>query len=101
MFEFILSLIFDFFLFQIFYSKKMPNITALERITRFIQNDRNIKPMKKWSQRFRFANLTSDLDNRNPYFKSLMKQVRAILVIVSGDDVIKMLKGITYSFEYV
>ena len=78
----------------------MPNITALERITRFIHGERNIKPMKKWSQRYRFANLNSDFDNRNPYFKSLMKQVREILVIVSGDDVIEMLKGIYYSFEY-
>jgi|LakMenEpi03Aug12_release.lakeMendotaPanAssembly.Ray.scaffolds.fasta_scaffold1591763_1 hypothetical protein len=74
----------------------MPNITALERITRFIHSDRNIKPMKKWSQRFRFANLTSGLDNRNPYLKRIMKQVKEILVIVSGDDVVEMLKGIYY-----
>jgi hypothetical protein len=52
--------------------------------------------MKKWSQRFRFANLTSGLDNRNPYLKRIMKQVKEILVIVSGDDVVEMLKGIYY-----
>ena len=30
-----------------------------------------------------------------------MKQVRAILVIVSGDDVVEMLKGICDCFEYL
>jgi hypothetical protein len=78
----------------------MPNITALERITRFINSEKNVKQMKKWSQRFKFANLTSDLDNRNHYLKRLMKQVRAILVIVSGDDVVEMLKGSCFCFEH-
>jgi hypothetical protein len=47
--------------------------------------------MKKWSQRFRNA----DMYGRNSwYLKKLLKQIKQILVIVSGDDVIEILKGI-------
>ena len=66
----------------------MVNITALERITRLI-NEENLLPMRRWSNRYRY--------NRNkidPYLNKLIKQIRNILYIVSGDDIINMLSGI-------
>ena len=67
----------------------MVNITALQRLTRFISNE-NLKPMKKWSSRFR----TTELDGTQSwYLKGLIRQIRKILNILSGYDYIEMMKG--------
>ncbi len=71
----------------------MVNICALERISRYIESDRLIKPMKKWSNRFLRSN-NDEFDNRSWYVKRLINQIRDLLVLVSGDDVVQMLKGV-------
>jgi|LakMenE18May11ns_1017448.scaffolds.fasta_scaffold8390583_1 hypothetical protein len=67
----------------------MVNITALQILSRFISN-KNIKPMKKWSTRFR--NVESD-GRKSWYLKGLIRQIKKILNIISGNDIIEMIKG--------
>ena len=67
----------------------MVNITALEKIIRFINGERNMRQMKKWSQRFR----EDDMQNKSWYIRHVVRNVRQILVLISGDDMIEMLKG--------
>ena len=67
----------------------MVNITSLQRLTRFISNE-NLKPMKKWSSRFR--NVESD-GRQSWYIKGLVRQIRKILNILSGFDYVEMIKG--------
>ena len=67
----------------------MVNITALQRLSRLISND-NLQPMKKWSTRFRIV----ELDGRQSwYLKGLVRQIRNILNIVSGFDIVQMIRG--------
>ena len=68
----------------------MVNVTALERITRFINTEPNIKQMKKWSDRFRQDNM----QKKSCYLNDLVKKVKQILILISGDDIVEMLKGI-------
>jgi hypothetical protein len=67
----------------------MVNLTSLQRLSRFISKE-NLKPMKKWSNRFRII----ELDGKQSwYLKGLIRQIRKILNIVSGYDYIEMMKG--------
>jgi hypothetical protein len=68
----------------------MVNLTALERIYRFIHTEKRIKKMKPWSERFRLI-----LDHNKPswYLRKLKKQVLELLSIISGDYIIEMIKG--------
>lgn len=66
----------------------MPNITALKKLDQYIQSH-SLKPMKKWSSRSRFD---SD-DCQIKYMKKLRKQFRNIMILVSGNDIVEMLKG--------
>jgi hypothetical protein len=60
----------------------MVNLTSLQRLSRFISKE-NLKPMKKWSNRFRIL----ELDGKQSwYLKGLIRQIRKILNIVSGYD---------------
>ena len=78
----------------------MVNITALQEITRFILS-RNLKPMKKWSGRFR----KTALDGRQSwYLKGLRRKVKFILNIISGNDIVEMIKGkmnSCYIFKFI
>ena len=67
----------------------MVNLTALERISRFIRNDNRIKKMKPWSQRFRF----DSMDKSCPYLRKLKKQVFELLSLISDDEISEMLRG--------
>jgi hypothetical protein len=66
----------------------MANLTTLQRIIRFIHS-KNIKPMKKWSYRF----IRDKSKNKSWYIKRLTKEIRFILNLISGFDLISMLKG--------
>ena len=67
----------------------MVNLTALQRLTRFISSE-NLHPMKKWSDRFR----NSEIEGRKSwYLKGLIRQVKNILNIISGNDIVEMIKG--------
>jgi len=67
----------------------MVNLTSLQRLSRFISKE-HLKPMKKWSNRFRII----ELDGKQSwYLKGLIRQIRKILYIVSGYDYIEMMKG--------
>jgi len=68
----------------------MANLTTLQRIIRFIHS-KNIKAMKKWSYRF----IKDKLKNKSWYIKRLTKEIRFILILISGFDLISMLKGFT------
>ena len=68
----------------------MVNITSLQRIASFIANE-NLTLMKQWSQRFRNAGLYG---RRSWYLNKLIKEIKEILIIVSGNDVVEMLKGV-------
>ena len=67
----------------------MVNITALEKIIRFIDGSYNLRTMKKWSERFRIENS----QKKNKYLRKLINKVRNILNLVSGYDIVEMLKG--------
>ena len=67
----------------------MVNITSLQRLSRFISNE-NLQPMKKWSTRFR--NVVSD-GRQSWYLKGLIRQIKKILNIVSGNDILEMIRG--------
>ena len=67
----------------------MVNLTAINRITAFIAGQ-HIKSMKPWSQRYREYSAC----NRSWYLKKLIKQIRHVLDVISGNDIIEMLKGI-------
>ena len=72
----------------------MVNLTAIKRISQFISSS-NIRPMKKWSERYRL----DSQNNKSPYLKLIISQVKVLLRIVSGNDIVEMLKGscINYS----
>ena len=71
----------------------MVNLTVLERISRFISHERNVRPMRRWSARFSFG----EINNKNWYLKKLIKQIRNILFLISGNDITSMLMCKTYS----
>ena len=56
--------------------------TAIEKITKFVY-DEQIPAMKKWSERYR----------KNGYKLDLIKQIQSLLRLISGNDVLAMLKG--------
>ena len=66
-------------------------VTALQRITNFIKDNKIIE-MQRWSNRKR--NCKDGQLMR--YTRQLIKQVRSILELVSGNDILGMLKGKYY-----
>ena len=67
----------------------MVNSTALESILKFIQKQ-NIKKMKPWSQR----SSSNSKETADWYIRKLRKQILELLAIVSGDEIIEMLKDV-------
>ena len=53
----------------------MVNITALEKIIRFIDGNFNLRTMKKWSERFRIENS----QRKNKYLRKLINKVKNFL----------------------
>jgi hypothetical protein len=70
----------------------MVNTTMLSKITKLIESEGRMKPMLKWSLRFRYTNVPTG-DKRSWYMKKLKKEIKQILFIISGNDVVEMLKG--------
>ena len=68
----------------------MVNITAIEKIIRLIDSQHNLKTMKKWSERFR----TDNSQKKSKYLRNLVNKIKRILNLISGNDVIEMLKGL-------
>lgn len=70
-------------------------VNAITLIEKFLI-DNGTRPMKRWSTRF----------NRNPdsrlnwHTKTLIKKIRYVLEIVSGNDVINMMKGSYFSLSF-
>ena len=62
----------------------MVNLSAIERINRLITEE-NINQMKRWSDRHRTTKSGAD---------SIISKIRYILVLISGNDVIEMLKSL-------
>lgn len=69
----------------------MVNQTALYKIIKAIKENK-FKPMKKWNDRYKF----NKLFNRDKYMSKLIFEIREILVLLSGNDVVNMLKGIVF-----
>lgn len=65
----------------------MVHISAIKLIRNFIQN-RRVTRMKKWS--------TRNLHNTSPRYtnyKNLCSMIKNLLGIISGNDIVAMLKG--------
>lgn len=60
--------------------------TAIEKLIRFITSQ-NIRPMRNWSSRFR----TGRSNRINWYLAKIKKQIRSILILLSGNDLVEML----------
>ena len=67
--------------------------TALQRIVSFIKTN-NLSTMMKWSHRKNHLNNGKLMR----YTRLLVKQIRFILNLISGNDLIEMLKGINRLF---
>ena len=65
----------------------MVNATALQKISAYIESE-NLEKMKQWSERSRYDN--GDVLR---YLREMIKKIRAILIILSGDDIAEMLTG--------
>jgi hypothetical protein len=65
----------------------MVNITVLHKISNIIKT--SSKPMKKWSQRSR-VNQNGELMRHT---KNMVRQIRSVLILVSGNEVVQMLKA--------
>lgn len=70
--------------------------TALQRLISFIENNKLVK-MMKWSDRK--LNLNNGKLMR--YTRVLIKQIRLILNLISGNDLTEMLKGKFCYFQLV
>jgi hypothetical protein len=66
----------------------MVNITALEQLHRYII-EKNLTPMKNWDNRYK----KSAGGTPSSYFRKMIKQIRTILNILSGENPVQMLKG--------
>ena len=66
----------------------MPNSTSLKKLINFI-DERKLVEMQKWSTRNRFM---SD-GQLMRYTRQMIKNIRKILIIISGNDVTAMLIG--------
>ena len=62
--------------------------TGLQRIIKFI-DDNKISEMIQWSNRKRYLKDGQLMR----YIRHLIKQIRLILNLISGNDIIEMLKG--------
>ena len=73
----------------------MVNETAVHKIIKFIESQ-NISQMKKWSERSRYNNRTMQLLR---FIREKVVNIREILRILSGNDIVEMLKGCLYAIK--
>jgi hypothetical protein len=66
----------------------MPNLTSLQKITAFIKKNK-LQQMKQWSKR----KLYMKDGQLMRYSRDMIKQIKQILILISGNDVLKMLEG--------
>jgi len=67
---------------------KMVRINAITLINRFIE-EKNILPMKNWALR--------NMETRSPrykQYKEMVQNIRKLLNIISGDNIVSLLKSI-------
>jgi hypothetical protein len=71
----------------------MVNQNGLFKISNFIEANR-IRAMKKWTSRTRY----NQNRTKSTHIKVLIKKIRSILGLISGDDLVEMLKGFLRMF---
>ena len=78
----------------------MESKTALTQIIDFIE-DNNITLMKKWSKRFKNRQLNGQIKTNSSIY-GLKKKIHFILNLISGNELIPMLKSkfIVYIFKF-
>jgi hypothetical protein len=62
----------------------MVNRTALENLIRYIDAN-GLRPMMRWNDRRE--------DKSDHYFRKIIKNIRRILSLISGGDIVSMLKS--------
>ena len=65
---------------------------SLTKIMSFIENER-LTPMMKWSERSKFE--LGQPNKKNQYFQKLVRNIRKLLKLISGDDLGNMIQGLT------
>lgn len=77
----------------------MTNESTLQKIYEFVRS-KNLSQMKKWELRTRF-----DSSNRRPkLIRKYVRQIRELLNLVSGNDIIELLKGkheTLYNYDFL
>ena len=66
-------------------------VTALTHILNLIR-ERRLRPMMSWSNRFRGR----DSSNQSRYFRELKKQIRGLLNLISGNNIVQMITGLIF-----
>jgi hypothetical protein len=74
----------------------MPKKNCLGIIYEFV-TEKKLEPMKRWSTRSRINMRTTKkykiLEVKEPGIKKILSKVREILNLISGNDIIELLKG--------
>lgn len=70
----------------------MVRLSSLSKILNFI-NENNLQVMKRWSERF---HKDGRRRRSNTFNFELIGKIRRLLEFISGNDIVKMLKGIVY-----
>jgi hypothetical protein len=71
----------------------MVNQSALERIISYSNNQR-LREMKRWSERNIFRNNRPTI--RHDFSRKMISNIRRILNLFSGNDLVNMLKGLIF-----
>ena len=66
----------------------MVNITMLQKIFHFARSE-SLRPMRRWSTRRRFTGERRLVRN----VRQMVSKIRILLSLVSGYDIVEMLKG--------
>lgn len=66
----------------------MVNLSTLEKLIRFTKS-KKLSAMKKWSDRYR----VQVNNNKSSIIKKMCKNIRTLLNLISGNDLVEMLKG--------
>ena len=69
-------------------------VNAMHKITEYIAAA-NLEPMKKWSERRASSN-----SGIHGGMQRVIKQIKQILILLSGDDYVEMLKGRVFYFSF-